>query len=100
MFHVTRKENLYSIMKNGLIPQIGENSEGLENEPLVFLFPDEDSMNTALSSWFGALYDDEDELISLKISLPTNWELISDVEYEYASKYLIPPEYIEFFKEE
>ena len=99
-FHVTKKENLASILEKGLIPQIGENSSCCETESFVFLFADENSMNTALSSWFGELFDDDEELVSLKVLLPDDWELESDVEYEVASRKTIPPEFIEYYKDE
>lgn len=99
-FHVTKRKNLEKIMKEGLIPQIGKNSMCCESKPYVFLFVDEESMNIALSSWFGELFDEEEELVSLKVNLPDNWELISDVEYEIASGDVIPPEYISYYKEE
>lgn len=99
-FHVTKKENLKSILEKGLIPQIGENSKCIEIFPAVFLFPSEEGMNTALSSWFGGLFEEEEELVSLKINLPDDWELYSDVEYEVFSKKLIPPKYIRYYKDE
>ena len=99
-FHVTKKENLNSILEEGLIPQIGDNSSCCETEPFVFLFTDEDSMNIALSSWFGELFDEDEELVSLKVLLPDDWELESDVEYEVASRKTIPPEFIEYYKDE
>ena len=82
------------------MPQIGENSKLCETEPFVFLFSDEESMNIALSSWFGELFDEDEELISLKVDLPCNWELFSDVEYEVASKKISPPKYLSYYKEE
>lgn len=69
-YHVTPKEKLKSILKKGLIPQIGENSAGInESEEMVFLFPTMEDVDTALSQWLGEIYEDleENALIIMEI---------------------------------
>lgn len=47
-YHVSEKKNLESIMKNGLIPQVGERSKEFNEAPSVFLFPTKDDTELAL----------------------------------------------------
>ena len=101
-YHVTKTENLEKIFKEGLLPKIGELSI-IANECIerIYLFPNEEDMNTALSSWFGECFDEEDNLSSLKISLPDDFPIFEgEVEYEAYSYEIIPSEYISFFREE
>lgn len=100
-YHVTQKKDFNSIMTKGLIPQMGERSMDVEEENFVFLFPSKEDMNTALSSWFGELFDDEIELVSLEITLPDDFPIFdSTVEYEKVSKVIIQPQYIKYLREE
>lgn len=105
-YHVTLKNNLDNILKNGLIPQIGTLSQAA-NETInrIYLFPTIDDMNTALSSWLGETIDnifgETTECCSLQINLPDNFPVIQeDVPYEAYSYIPIPPEYISYFKDE
>lgn len=99
-YHVTPVENYNSIMVNGLVPQIGDRSAGLETQPAVFLFPTEEDMDTALSSWLGNEFEDyaENELVSLEVLLPDTFVTYSDVAYEVSVTEVIPPELIRFHK--
>lgn len=101
-YHVTPQENMASIRAEGLIPQVGERSKKLSEPPSVFLFPTIEDMETALGSWLGEEFEDyEEELVSLKISLPANFLLEPpEVNWERVSRITIPPEYIEFFRSE
>lgn len=101
LFHVTPISNLDSIMKNGLIPQIGERSEGLESEKAIYLFPTYADCETALGQWLGEEFDDlDEEVVSLKIELPDNFSLEQTCEWEKVSKSVIPSQYISFYKNE
>lgn len=102
-FHSTPKANWDGIQREGLVPQIGPRSEVIESESLVFMFKSEDDLDNALINWFGELFEDEDddfELVTMKITLPDDFEILFDenVGYECMSKKPIPPEFIEFFR--
>jgi len=106
-YHVSPKENLDSILKNGLVPQVGERSEELHEEEGVFLFPSKEDMESALGQWLGDWFgDDEDEddyvrLMSLEITVPNDFPILdSNVEYEKISKICIPPEFIKYLQDE
>ena len=101
-YHVTKTENLEKIIKEGLVPKIGELSK-IANEEIerIYLFPNEDDMNTALSSWFGECFEEDEELSSLNIDLPDDFPIFEgEVEYEAYSYDIIPSKYISFFREE
>ena len=103
-YHVTLTENVESILKNGLIPQIGERSlDFREKEPLVYLFPTEEDMECAVMQWLGDWYEDEYgedvKLSCLKINLPYDFPIENgEVEYECISKKTIPAKYIKFYQ--
>lgn len=67
VFHVTRREDLPSILNSGLEPRIGPRSLKL-GEPCaaVYLFPDLEAVENALMNWLGDAFDDI-ELIVLEI---------------------------------
>lgn len=105
-YHVTLKENLDSILKNGLIPKIGPLSK-MADEPIerIYLFPSSYDMDMALMQWFGEVinetYGESVECCSLKIDLPKNFPItFGTVPYECYSYVPIPPEYIEYFMDE
>ena len=101
-YHVTLKENYDKIMVEGLIPQIGERANDYgEDIERIYLFPSEDDMNTALSSWLGECFDEDVELCSLLITLPDNFPITDgEVEYEAYSYEKIEPKYITYLRDE
>lgn len=103
VYHVTSISNLESILKQGLIPQIGMLSAGVEIKERIYLFPTYEDCETALGQWLGAVYDElipDEEVVSLKIKLPHNFPLVRTCEWEYATETPIPPQYITFYKNE
>lgn len=106
LYHVTHPDNLPSIYKDGLIPQIGALSEKLgEQLPRVYLFTDTEAMDTALACWLGQeweeLYGEDAECCSLIIDLPDDFPVFNEgVGYEVVSYQEIPPRYIKFFRDE
>lgn len=51
-YHITKLENIDSILEKGLIPQVGERSWlDYESEPRVYLFKTLEDSNEALNSW-------------------------------------------------
>ena len=93
-FHVTYTENIENILKYGLLAQVGDRSSKINDEG-VFLFPNKVVLEDALSNWLGEELDDEKPISIIEISLPSNWELDSDVGFEFKSPNDIPSEYIE-----
>lgn len=100
LYHVTKKENFDSIMKHGLIPQIGERSEQLNEEKGIFLFPTFEDMDTALGQWLGWEFEDDDELYALTVVLPDDFPLEEPVGFERVSRIPISPECIAFHSEQ
>lgn len=84
-YHVTTFKNIDSILKQGLIPTIGERSQQID-EPVaaIYFFPTLDDVDTALLNWLGDEFDEDEELALLKVNLrkgsyfqSVDWELIS-----------------------
>lgn len=103
LYHATLVSNLESILKNGLIPQVGERSQKLKEESAVFLFPTYDDCIDALGNWLGEEFNTIEpyqEVITLEINLPDNFPLMDSVSYEKISKQTIPPQFIKFYKNE
>lgn len=105
-YHVTLMENLDCIMKEGLVPTIGERSIDCgESEELVYMFPSLEDMENALYNWLGEWYNDnygEDiKLAALEINLPDSFPIYDgEVEYEVISREVIPSKFIKFLREE
>lgn len=100
-FHVTPKKNIESILANGLIPQIGERSQEIgEVQEAVFLFPNFEEMNNALTNWLGDCFEEVDELVILQIDLPKDFPIYREIDsngndfYEVHCQCDIPEEYI------
>ena len=73
VYHVTPEENLPSIRKNGLVPQIGPNSKEVgETTKAVHVFLDHDSLVDAMMNWESMDWHDEDqpELSLLTLHVP------------------------------
>ena len=104
-YHVTKKSNLESIKKNGLIPKIGllamDANESIER---IYLFNNVEDMDNALMNWLGIALEDYfgelEEFISLKIDLPDNFPIQRTQIYESYCYETIPSNYISFFREE
>lgn len=60
MYHVTKTTNLPYIFKEGLIPQIGDNSSSYgEDDKRIYLFPTLEDVEIALTGWLGELCDED-----------------------------------------
>lgn len=77
VIHVTRYDNLKSIMREGLKPSIGENSADFgEEKPYVHLFIDMDHAEDAVANWDMPSWENEDEeLIAITLSIPKSWTI-------------------------
>lgn len=92
-YHITKRSNLKSIMTKELQPLIGPNSAKInEKQPLVYLFNSLSDAQTALSQWFGELFDENEELVIIEINLElTDPALTAQLdEYHYESTYKKP----------
>lgn len=68
-YHVTPTDNVRSILRDGLIPTVGERSSVLSEKPCVFLFPSRDHAEDAVANWLGDLFEDgELSLLQVDIS--------------------------------
>lgn len=98
-FHVTTDESLPIILKEGLKPLLGERSEGIEEVPAIFLFPNEEDMDNALGNWLGECFDDyEGELHSLLVRLPDDFPIVETSDWERMCLDAIPSSYISYHK--
>lgn len=100
-FHVTLKQNMGSILANGLIAQIGERSKEIgESQEAVYLFPNREEMETALANWLGECFEDDDDLVILQIDLPEDFPVYREIDsngndfYEAYCTCDIPKDYI------
>ena len=98
-YHVTLSSNIEAIKEQGLIPQIGKRSKACETIPAVYLFHTIPDVESALGSWLGDLFEEEDELISIELVLTKQQLMTYTVVYQpefYESYTLetIPSEHI------
>ena len=92
-YHITKRSNLKSIITKELQPLIGPNSAKInEKQPLVYLFNSLSDAQTALSQWFGELFDENEALVIIEINLElTDPALTAQLdEYHYESTYKKP----------
>ena len=77
VYHVTKEKNLKSIMKRGLIPQVGVNSEQIDDKKGIHVFTDWVTMEDAVGNWDNMDWDDD--LIVLTIKVPASFVEPDDV---------------------
>lgn len=100
-FHVTPVENLQSIMKNGLQPQIGDRSEQCgEKTKAIYLFHSLEDVDNALYNWLGECFLPDIDLAILQIEIPEDFPIImqkdsnGDIFFESVCYEEIPAEHI------
>jgi hypothetical protein len=93
-YHVTTKSNYNSIVKEGLLPKIGKRSSKIENEPKIFMFSNKDAMMDAVVNWLGDEFEEDEELVVLKITLPEDFP-VEHNGFEVTTNKVIPPQYIQ-----
>jgi hypothetical protein len=102
MYHVTETSKVPDILKYGLIPQIGPRSEFIgETLPSIYLFKDILDVEDAVCNWLGDEFDANVNLSLLKVFLPKNAIIHSDIGadmYEVVCRTPIPPENISILK--
>ena len=99
MYHVTPAENIKHILKDGLVPTKGSNSQTYgEEQDNVYLFPTIEDAEDALGNWLGDQYEDEDISFSLLQVDVTGLPLKSETEWEYYTQSVISPDRIKLIK--
>ena len=93
-YHVTTRSNYKIIEKEGLLPKMGERSSKIESELKIFMFSNKDAMTDAVMNWLGDEFDEEEELVVLKISLPADFP-VQHNGFEATTDKSIPPQYIQ-----
>lgn len=70
VFHVTPKANLDSILKDGLMPQVGDRaSEMSEAKPAVYCFSGAAECENGLTNWLGEQFDEDEALLILELDI-------------------------------
>ena len=87
LFHVTLRENLPGIFRDGLVPQVGPRSDAAgESSPAIYCFPTWADCEQALLTWLGDEFEDEveDDVVVVRVDVPASTPRTSDVEFEVA----------------
>jgi len=99
-YHITNKEKLTSILKNGLEPRVPIDYGTEGDIKGVYLFKNREDMNTAMSSWLGNRIDEWEEEtgeqyeeVELIVDI-TGLDMIDIVEYEWTVTEHISPDRI------
>lgn len=94
MLHVTPSRNVPDILREGLVPQIGNNSAAAgEKAPSIYLFRDWDAVETALLNWLGEAHEGV-PLSILRVSVSKAFLSHEEGSFEYICQTVIPPENI------
>lgn len=97
LYHVTPSVNIDSILRNGLIPQIGDRSKAAaEKKPAIYFFCSKEDMEQALWNWLGEEFEDV-EITVLIVCLPNKYlDALTPKEFEVRCEKSIPAQYIQF----
>ena len=91
LYHVAKRRNLRSIERNGLRVMVPRDMEG--EEAGVYLFRSREDAEEALMNWLGDRFDEDEELVLIKVDDRYVDEVSSDAAgYEVISKKAIPKE--------
>ena len=70
LYHATPTRNLKSIMKTGLVPNIGDRSSKITGEQSgIYLFPTVEAAEDAVMNWLGDEFDEDEPLTMLKVNV-------------------------------
>lgn len=99
-YHVTTDSSLEVILNEGLKPVIGARSAELgETIARVYLFPSEEDVESALGSWLGECFN-EDEVLHVFEVDTTGLTLQSEVDWELTCEEIIEPSRLTYLREE
>lgn len=94
-YHVTSLDNVEAIMRDGLKPGYGPRSQAAaESVPAIYLFPTRVAAEDATMNWLGDEMEDDETMALIRVTLPTKWDLKSEVPYEVYSTEPIPPKFL------
>jgi hypothetical protein len=83
LWHVTRQEDVETILHEGLQPRIGPRSQALgEPQAAIYLFPDGNSLWEALSNWLQDQFGEDEKLSLLEVSVPCTLVRKDEAEWE------------------
>lgn len=93
LYHVTPAQNIDSILKDGLIPQIGARSALANDRCAIYLFKGRNSVDNAMMNWFCDEFDEDETFALFKINRNAldKGYAYSEVEWELAYTKTIPP---------
>ena len=98
LYHITPTENVPSIKRNGLVPQIGPRATLIgEPEKAVYFFYSIKEVDNALLNWLGEEFGEDEELSLITVYLTDEFISKNEVQaagYEYAISAVINPEHI------
>lgn len=91
VYHVTPTKNLSKILKQGLIPRVGDRSQKIAGEEEgIFTFPDKESAENAVMNWLGDEFNEDEELSLLAINID-GLKTTKGADYEIIIKDKIDP---------
>lgn len=94
LYHVTPTINIPSIMRDGLVPQVGDRSTAMAETPAIYLFPSREHAEDAVMNWLGDEFEDV-PLTLLKVSVDPSIIQRSGADYEVTIHHTIDPNAIE-----
>lgn len=97
-FHVTKKSNLSQILSIGLVPSKGERANKIMDQQGIYLFPNIDSVEDALMNWMGDEFDEDEDLVILKVRIQDPSLLTQTTDWEFIYFSTISPIDIQVFR--
>ena len=96
LYHVTHKEDVESILKNGLVPMYGMRTQITDDRVAVYFFKElDDAFKKDVTTWMTFCLPRECMAL-LKVTLPDDYPSLHErYGWEVYSVSMIPPEYIE-----
>jgi hypothetical protein len=101
-YHVTPLKNVPHILREGLVPKADKRGGGADAVPAIYLFNTQDDAEDGVVNWLADLYDEEEPLALLGVSIPEEWAE-PDPELDLSASRVvrpIPPEHIKVLRED
>ena len=100
-FHVCGHDALVSILRHGLVPDIGPRSASVkEPDNAIYMFYSSEAAEDGVSTWLGDEFDDNVALCLLKVKIREQRLKMDGDSYEFICYDKIPPEDIEVISED
>lgn len=101
LYHLTPLTNIAEILRDGLVPRIGERSRlAGEKHPAIFCFADLTLVDDALMNWLGDYFDEDEPLALLRLAAPENLVMGKGAGYEVVVLSPLPAASIEVLYED